>query len=314
MTLRIGVVMDPIAAITPYKDTTLAILLEAQRRGWELFYMELRDLFILDGQALARTGKLTVRDDNHDWYDLAAGPELALSQLDAVFMRKDPPFDMEFVYATHILERAEAEGAVVINRPSALRNVPEKLAIAAFPHLCADTLVSRDANQIRAFLAQQGEIVLKPLDGMGGSRVFRVAQGDSNLSVILEVLTEHGSRYTMAQGYLPEISEGDKRILMIDGEPVPQVLARIPAKGESRGNIAAGGRGVAIELSDADRDLCAQVGPMLREQGILFAGLDVIGNKLTEINVTSPTCIRELDQAFDVNIAGTLLDAVAARL
>lgn len=312
MSLHIGVVMDPIAAITPYKDTTLAILLEAQRRGWIIHYLEMHDLFVRDGTVYGNTQLLTVRDDNHDWFDLAPGPELPLSQLDLVFMRKDPPFDMEFTYATHILERAEAQGAVVVNKPSALRDVPEKLAITAFPHLCADTLVTRDDARIRAFLDEQGEIVLKPLDGMGGSRVFHVVQGDTNLSVVLEVLTGNGSRYAMAQGYLSAIKQGDKRILMVNGEPVPYVLARIPAEGEERGNIAAGGRGVGQHITEAERALCAEVGPMLRERGILFAGLDVIGDKLTEINVTSPTCIRELDQAFDLNIAGTLLDASAA--
>lgn len=313
MTLRIGVVMDPIAAISPYKDTTLAILLEAQRRDWSIHYMELPDLFVRDGVARARTRQLAVQDDNDDWYQLSAGSEIALAELDVVLMRKDPPFDMEYVYATHILERAEANGTLVVNRPAALRDIPEKLAITAFPQLCADTLVTRDDARIRAFLEEQGEIVLKPLDGMGGSRVFHVVRGDTNLSVILEVLTGHGTHYAMAQGYLPAIKEGDKRILMIDGEPVPQVLARIPAEGEERGNIAAGGRGVGLEITDAERALCAQVGPMLREQGIVFAGLDVIGDKLTEINVTSPTCVRELDNAFGVNIAGTLLDAIAAR-
>lgn len=312
-TLSLGVVMDPIASITPYKDTTLAILLEAQRRGWPIHYLEMADIYVRDGQSYGRTQALTVRDDNHDWFDLAAGPELALAELDVILMRKDPPFDTEFIYATYILERAELAGTLVVNRCAALRDINEKMAITAYPSLCAPTLVSRDGAQLRQFLADQGEIVLKPLDGMGGSRIFRVARGDPNVSVILEILTGHGSRYAMAQRYLPEIASGDKRILVIDGEPVPHALARIPAAGESRGNLAAGGRGEGVALTAADRHICQQLAPMLRAKGLLFAGLDVIGDKLTEINVTSPTCVRELEKIYGINIAGQLLDAVAAR-
>ncbi|MDN5937906.1 MAG: glutathione synthase [Salinisphaera sp.] len=312
--LKLGVVMDPIQAITPYKDTTLALLLEAQRRGWVVHYLEMADLYIRDGQARGRSRRVEVRDDNDDWYTLEPGPDLALAELDTILMRKDPPFDTEYIYATYILERAETAGTLLVNRPSALRDVNEKMAITAYADLCPPTLVGRDARQFREFLAEQGEIVVKPLDGMGGSRVFHIKRGDTNLSVILEVLTEHGSRFAMAQRYLPQILDGDKRILMIDAEPVPYALARIPAQGELRGNLAAGGRGQGVELSAADRRICAAVAPMLRARGLLFVGLDVIGDKLTEINVTSPTCVRELEKIYGLNIAGQLLDAVAARV
>lgn len=314
MTLRLGVVMDPIDSITPYKDTTLALLLEAQSRGWPIHYMTLADLFIQEGVAYGHGHALTVRDDNHDWHHLGEATTLPLGELDAILMRKDPPFDTEYIYATYILERAQAAGCLIVNRPSALRDVNEKMAITAFPELCAPTIVTRSAAAVRQFLEAQGEIVLKPLDGMGGSRIFRVGRGDPNLSVILEVLTEHGTRFAMAQAYLSAISAGDKRILVIDGEPVPYSLARIPAAGESRGNLAAGGRGEGMPLTDGERAICAAVAPMLRERGLLFAGLDVIGDRLTEINVTSPTCMRELQGLYNINIAGQLLDAVADRI
>lgn len=315
MSVQLGVVMDPIANITPYKDSTLAMLLEAQRRGWCIHYMEMDDLYVRDGQAFAHSKSLRVTDDNANWFELAEKPEtIELGALDVILMRKDPPFDMEYIYATYILERAEAAGALVVNKPSALRDVNEKMAIAKFPHLCAPTLVSRSAAQIREFVAEQDEIVIKPLDGMGGSRVFRVGRGDPNLSVMLEVLTEHGSNYAMAQKFLPAIEFGDKRILVIDGEPVPQVLARIPAPGEARGNLAAGGHGEGVDITQTERDMCAEMAPYLREIGLIFVGIDVIGDKLTEINVTSPTCIRELDDIYGINISAMLLDAIVARL
>jgi len=314
MQLSLGVVMDPIARITPYKDTTLAILLEAQRRDWPIHYMEMGDLWVRDGVAWGRTRRLTVRDDNDDWFELDEGPTLKLSDLDTILMRKDPPFDTEYIYATYILERAQAAGTVVVNRPAALRDVNEKMAITAFPELCMPTLISRDGRQIREFIAEHRDTVLKPLEGMGGARVFRLRDDDPNISVVLEVLTGHGQRYAMAQRYIPAIADGDKRILMIDGEPVPYVLARLPAPGESRGNLAAGGRGEGRPLSGRDREIAAAVGPMLRERGLVFAGLDVIGDWLTEINVTSPTCVRELDKIYDINIASDLLDAVAAHV
>jgi glutathione synthase len=314
MNLTLGVVMDPIDSIKPYKDTTLAMLLEAQQRGWSIAYMELGDLFLRDGVAWARTQALTVHDDAHDWYGLGEESVLPLGELDVILMRKDPPFDTEYIYATYLLERAEEAGAWVINDPASLRDANEKLFISWFPQCCAPTLVTRDMSRLREFVREQGEIVVKPLDGMGGSSIFRVAEADMNLSVVLEVMTQHGHKFAMAQRYLPGIAQGDKRILMIDGEPVPYALARIPAQGESRGNLAAGGRGEGVELSERDRWICAQVGPQLRERGLIFVGLDVIGDYLTEINVTSPTCMRELDRLYGLNIAGDLFDVIEAAM
>ncbi len=309
--IELGVVMDPIGSIHVKKDSTFAMLLEAQRRGWSIRYLEQSDLFLRDGQGYGRMRRLTVRDDPGDWFELQA-PEIGpLSQLNAIMMRKDPPFDMEYIYTTYLLERAQTW---VINAPQALRDANEKLYTAWFPQCCPPTLVTRDGAHIREFLAEQGEIVLKPLGGMGGTSVFRLGAGDLNTGVIIETLTGHGARFAMAQRFLPEISAGDKRILLIDGEPVPYALARVPAPGEARGNLAAGGRGVGQPLSVRDRWICAEVGPALRAKGLLFVGLDVIGDFLTEINVTSPTCIRELDQQFGLNIAGKLLDRVEAGL
>lgn len=310
----LGVVMDPITDITPYKDTTLALLLEATRREYDLFYFEMNDLFVRDGIAYGRARKLEVFDDNTDWYRLGTGHVMPLADLDCILMRKDPPFDMEFVYATYILERAEDSGTLVVNRCASLRDVNEKMAINHFADLCAPTLVSRDMAALRAFIEEQQDAVIKPLDGMGGSRVFRVGAGDGNTSVVLEVLTEHGTRYAMAQAYVPAIRAGDKRILLIDGEPVEYALARIPADGELRGNLAAGGRGEGQPLTAADRHICAEIAPFAKARGLLFVGLDVIGDKLTEINVTSPTCARELDAQFGINIAGRLFDTIDPRL
>lgn len=313
--MKIGVVMDPIDSITPYKDTTLALLLEASRRGWEICYLEMADLLVRNGVAMGRGRALEVFDDNDNWYSLAETARLSpLHELDAILMRKDPPFDTEYIYATYILERAEQAGCAVVNRPSALRNINEKMSITGFAELCAPTLVTRNRSDLKAFLEEHGDIVVKPLDGMGGSRIFRIKADDSNFSVITEVLTEHGDVYAMAQKFLPGISEGDKRVLVINGEPASHMLARIPAQGESRGNLAAGGRGEVRPIGDAEKTICARVAPFLREQGILFAGLDVIGDKLTEINVTSPTCVREVENASGVNVSGLILDAVAQRV
>jgi glutathione synthase len=276
--------------------------------------MEQADLYLQDGRAFASMRRLSVRDQNSDWYEHSKAEEHPLSSLDVVLMRKDPPLDMEFVYTTHILENAELEGVLVVNHPSSLRNCNEKLFTAWFPECCAPSVVSRDPGRLRAFLHQHQDIILKPLDAMGGASIFRVREDDPNISVILETLTELGQRTAMAQKFIPEISRGDKRILMVDGEPVPYALARIPAKGETRGNLAAGGRGEGVELSERDRWICAQTGPQLRERGLMFVGLDVIGDYLTEINVTSPTCIRELDQLYGLDVAGQLMDCIDARL
>lgn len=312
--IKLGVVMDPIDAIQVKKDSTLAMLLEAQARGWELHYMEQADLFLRDGDARARTRRLTLYKDADRWFALGAESVHRLGELDALLMRKDPPFNMEYIYTTYLLERAQAAGALVVNAPQSLRDANEKLFTAWFPQCTPPTLVARQGRQIREFLAEHGVIVIKPLGAMAGTLVFKLGRDDPNTSVIIEMMTKHDTRFVMAQRYIPEISLGDKRILMIDGEPVPYALARIPAPGETRGNLAAGAKGVGQPLSERDRWICAQVGPVLREKGILFAGLDVIGDYLTEINVTSPTGIRELDKLFDLNIAGQFLDIVAARI
>lgn len=314
MSIRLGIVMDPIAQINFKKDSSLAMLLAAQARGWSLFYMEQRDLYSNAGQARARMRPLQVFNDPQRWFALDAEQDAPLAELDVILMRKDPPFDNEFVYSTYLLEQAEREGVLVVNRPQSLRDCNEKLFATQFPHCMPPTLVSRRPDILREFADAQRDIILKPLDGMGGSSIFRHRAGDPNLSVILETLTAHGTQQCMAQGYLPAISEGDKRILMIDGEPVPYCLARIPAQGETRGNLAAGGRGVARPLSDRDRWIATQVGPVLREKGLLFVGLDVIGDFLTEINVTSPTCIREIDSAFDTRIGERLMTVIEDKL
>lgn len=314
MTLRIGFVMDPIESIKPYKDTTLAMMLEAQERGWELRYLETRDLFVEDGMPHGHSRAVEVRDDNDEWFALGQAFSERLTALDVILMRKDPPVDSDYLYATYILELAELGGTLVLNRPRGLRDANEKLFTARFPQCCAPTLVTANADAIKRFIDNHGKAVLKPLHGMGGASIFVVASGDPNTNVIIETLTHHGRQHIMAQRYLPEISDGDKRILLVDGEPVPYALARIPMAGETRGNIAAGGRGEGRPLTKRDRWICAQVAPTLRNHGLTFVGLDVIGDYLTEVNVTSPTCARELDRAFDLNISGLFLDVVESRL
>ncbi len=314
MTINLGVVMDPIASITFKKDTTLAMLLAAQARGWTLYYFEQQDLYLRDGQTLGHARPLSVSNDKNSWFAFHEERELPLAELDVILMRKDPPFNMEYIYTTYLLERAEAAGALVVNRPRSLRDANEKLFATCFPHCYPPTLVTREAARIKRFLDEQGDVIVKPLDGMGGASVFRLQPADPNLNVILETLTAHGQHSTMAQRYLPEISAGDKRILLIDGEPVPYALARFPTPGETRANLAAGGRGVGVALSERDRWLCAQVGPTLRDMGLLFVGLDVIGDYLTEINVTSPTCARELDAQFGLDIGATVMVAIEHHL
>lgn len=306
--------MDPISAIHFKKDSSLAMLLAAQSRQWELQYMEPSDLFLQDGEAMGSMRPLQVHADPAHWYDLGEAQQTSLSELDVILMRTDPPFDNEFLYATHILEAAEKAGVLVVNRPASLRDCNEKLFATQFPQCAPPNVVSRRADILRAFAHTHRDVILKPLDGMGGANIFRIREDDPNLSVIIETLTRHGQQQIMAQRYLPEITDGDKRILMIDGEPVPYCLARIPQKGETRGNLAAGGRGEARPLTDRDRWIAAQVGPSLRERGLLFVGLDVIGQFLTEINVTSPTCIREIDAAYQTDIGGQLMDAISAKL
>jgi glutathione synthase len=314
MTIRLGVVMDPIAAINYKKDTTLAMLWAAQARGWALTYMEQGDLFLDSGVPRARQRPLQVFRDPARWFELGAANLSNLADLDVILMRKDPPFDNEFIYSTYILEAAERLGVLVINEPQSLRDCNEKMFATQFPQCCPPLLVSRDAVLLKDFHQRHGDVVFKPLDGMGGSSVFRVRHDDPNLNVILETLTAHGTKTIMAQKYLPEIVDGDKRILMIDGEPVPYCLARVPMAGETRGNLAAGGSGRPQPLSERDRWIAAQVGPELKRRGLLFVGLDVIGDYLTEINVTSPTCAREIDAAYDTDIGGRLMDCIAGRL
>ncbi|MDZ7842327.1 MAG: glutathione synthase [Gammaproteobacteria bacterium] len=314
MTLKAGVVMDPIGSIQVYKDSTFAMLLEAQDRNWSLHYMEMNDLSLRDGEASARSRPLTVFRDDHHWFEFGPEATIPLADLDVILMRKDPPFDLEYIYCTYILERAEQQGVLVVNRPRALRDANEKMYTAWFPQCTPPTLVSREYSDLRAFLAEHRDIIIKPLEGMGGASIFRVTEQDPNISVIMEVLTRHRTRYVMAQRYIPEIRSGDKRILMVDGEPLPWVLARVPAPGELRGNLAAGASGEGRDISERDRWIADQVGPSLRENGILFAGLDVIGDYLTEINITSPTCIRELDAHFSVNISARIMDAIENRL
>lgn len=311
---RLGVVMDPIEGINPKKDSTLAMLLAAQARGWELVYLRQQDLSVRDGIAAGRGRRLRVAASLDAWFEYPGDWHGPLHELDALLMRKDPPFDMEYIYTTYILQLAADRGLLVVNRPSSLREINEKAYTAWFPSCTPPNLITRSRDELLAFLAEQRKIVLKPLDGMGGRSIFVVAQGDSNTNVIVEMLTDYGTKYTIAQRYLPEISAGDKRILLIDGIPIDYALARVPAPGESRGNLVMGATGEGRELTDRDRWICAQVGPVLVEKGVMFAGLDVIGDYLTEINVTSPTGIRELDKQFGLDIAGQLLSAIENRL
>ena len=314
MSIKLGIVMDPIGSIKASKDSSLAMLLAASKRGWELYYMEQGDLFLEGSRCHALQTRLEVRDDDSDWYTLSDKRTAPLDELDVILMRKDPPVDMEFIYTTFLLQRAEAHGVLVVNNPAAIRNASEKLYTAWFSQCGPPTRVSRDIGRLKEFLDEHDDIIVKPLDGMGGASVFRVQKSDPNLSVILETITANGTTSAMAQRFIPEITAGDKRILMINGEPFPHALARIPASGETRGNLAAGGRGEGVDLSKRDLWICEQVGPALREQGLMFVGLDVIGDYLTEINVTSPTCIRELDSLYGADIAGQFLDTVVNRL
>lgn len=312
--MKIGFVMDPIGSINIKKDTSFAMLLAAQARGWSLGYMELNDLFVRDGIPHARTRSVQVRDNPEGWFTLADENISPLAAFDIIVMRKDPPFNMEYVYATYMLERAEDLGVLVVNKPQSLRDANEKMYTTWFPQCCPPTLVTRSHQQLHGFLEEQQDIVVKPLDGMGGASIFRVTLEQPNVNVIFETLTAQQTRFAMAQRYIPEITQGDKRILLIDGEPVEYGLARVPAKGDLRGNLAAGATGVGAELSERDRWICAEVGPVLRKKGLVFVGLDVIGDYLTEINVTSPTCIRELDAIYGLDIAARLMDRLAARL
>jgi glutathione synthase len=310
----LGVVMDPIETIKPKKDSTLAMLLAAQRHGYGVVYFRQQDLSVRDGAPRGDGHWLTVRDDPDDWFDLGAPWQDGLEGLDALLMRKDPPFDMEYIYTTYILELAEKRGLLVVNKPASLRDINEKAYTSWFPQCTPPSLVTRSRGALVEFLGEHGKIVLKPLDGMGGRSIFVVQKGDPNTNVIIETLTDNGAKFTLAQRYIPEIVDGDKRVLLIDGEPIDYVLARIPAPGESRGNLVMGAKGEGRPLTERDRWLCAQVGPSLAAKGVMFAGLDVIGDYLTEINVTSPTGIRELDRQFGIDIAAKLIMAIGRKL
>ena len=309
-----GVVMDPIQSIKPYKDTTLHILLAAQARGWTLQYFEMADIWLRDGVAHGRGRALKVVDDKKAWFQLAEPQVLRLGDLRVVLMRKDPPFDLEYITATYLLERAEAQGALVVNKAAALRDCNEKAFTAWFPQCSPPTLFARDAALLRAFHAEHQDVIYKPVDGMGGMGIFHVDPSGRNLGAVIEELTRQGTRMIVAQKYLPEIKDGDKRILVVDGEPIPYCLARIPLAGETRGNLAAGGRGEPRPLTERDRWIAQQVGPSLKQRGLMFVGLDVIGDYLTEINVTSPTCAREIDAVYPQDIGGKLVEAIEKRL
>ena len=312
--ISLGVVMDPIQSINIKKDSSFAMMLEAQRRGYSIFYITQNDLYVKDGVAFANMSKVEVADNPDSWYELEESDDKPLHDLSCIIMRKDPPFDMEYIYSTYILELAERKGCLVINKPSSIRTANEKLFTAWFPEYSPETLVTRDMERIKAFHNELKRIVVKPLDGMGGSMVFQIQEGDANRSVILETITNNGTQTVMAQRFLPEFKNGDKRILVINGKPFPHGLARIPAKGESRGNLAAGASYEGVDLTEREFEICKAVGPKLKEMGLMFVGLDVIGDYVTEINVTSPTCIRELDTIYSANISGLLMDEIEKSL
>ena len=311
---RLGIVMDPIENIVPKKDSSLAMLLEAERRNYEIHYMLQSDLKLLAGKAIAQTTILSVEDNLEKWYKFGKQQQVNIDELDVILMRKDPPFDMEYIYTTYILERAEINGTLIINKPSSLRDMNEKIYTAWFSDYSPLTLVSRSMNEIRQFVKTHKKIVIKPLDGMGGKSIFVVHHTDKNTNVIIETLTDYGTKFAMAQIYIPEIKEGDKRILLIDGEPIPYCLARIPSAQDNRGNLVMGARGKGKKLTDQDIQICKKIGPVLKENGIVFCGIDVIGDYLTEINSTSPTGIRELDRNFNLNISGMLFDEIEKKL
>ena len=302
MAIKLGIISDPISGFNIKKDTGFAMMMQAQKRGYEIYYMEMDDLSLRQGKSYATAAKAQVFNNTEKWYELEEKTTIALADLDVILMRKDPPFDTEYIYATYILERAEQEGTLIINKPQSLRDANEKLFTAWFSEHTPDTLVTRSQAQIRAFLAEHKDIILKPLDGMGGASIFRIKEDDANIGVICETLTEHGSRFAMVQNYIPEIKQGDKRVLVVDGEVIPYCLARIPQNGETR------------PLSESDLKIAQAVAPTLKEKGLVFVGLDIIGDKLTEINVTAPTCVREIEAAYDISITGILFDAIERKL
>jgi glutathione synthase len=306
--------MDDISSIKPHKDSTFAMMLEAQARHWEIYTFDSSDMYYSDGKVIADSRKTLVNDSESDWHSREDVQPLSLGGLDAVFMRKDPPFDMDYIYATYLLEQLESDGVLVVNKPSSLRDANEKLFALNFPECIPKTLVSSNIKKLNTFINEIKTVVVKPLDGMGGTDIYKLSHGDHNIEEVLQKITNNQSRYIMAQEFLPEIKEGDKRILLINGKPVDYALARLPAEGSFKGNLAAGAKGVGQPLSERDRYLCSQIAPILIKKELMFVGLDVIGDYITEINVTSPTCIRELDKQFGLNISATLLDEVENRL
>ncbi|MBV1876467.1 MAG: glutathione synthase [Pseudomonadales bacterium] len=314
MGLKFGVLMDPLPTINPKKDSTLAMMVAAQNKGWDIFVIEQNGLFILDAEVQARQLRITIDESKADWYQIEEEIITPASELDVILMRKDPPFDMEYIYTTYMLEQVDRAGTPVLNNPASIRDCNEKLFALLFPECCPPHLVSRNQDMLKAFHGKHQDVIFKPLDGMGGASIFRAQKHDPNLSVILETLTAHGTRQIMAQRFIPEIKQGDTRILLINGEPVPYGLARIPADGETRGNLAAGGEGVARPLNKRDLWIAEQIGPVLREKGLYFVGIDVIGDFLTEINVTCPTCIREIDKGFQLDIAGDYINFIETHL
>lgn len=315
MGVKIGFVMDPLSSIKSNKDSSFAMMLAAQKCGWQVHTIYQTDLYTENENPRAFSRITLVEDNPENWFNFSAKQDIDLSSLNVILMRKDPPFNIEYITTTYILQLAEQQGTLVVNKPSSLRDNNEKMFIAQFPQCCTPFMVSRNKDRLREFVkqrfqAEQCDVILKPLDGMGGTSIYRVNPTDPNLSVILETVSENESRTVMAQQFIPEITDGDKRVLLIDGEAIPYALARIPATGETRGNLAAGGTGVGVELSERDHWICQQLAPVLKQQGILFAGIDIIGNYLTEINITSPTCIRELDQIYSLDIAGDLMRCI----
>lgn len=315
MSIRLAVIMDPIQLCNIAKDSTLAMIEAAQNKHWEVFYIEQQNLLMDNAVPKAYTQSVSINlKEPNNWYQLGEKQLTPLDTFNVILMRKDPPFDTNYIYATYILEAAEQLGSLVVNRPASLRDCNEKVFATHFPQCCPPLVISSQETFLTEFLQQHEDVIFKPLDGMGGSSIFRCKVGDPNTSVILETLTEHGTIPIMGQKFLPEISHGDKRILLVNGEPVPYSLARIPKKGQTRGNLAAGGTGVAQPLSDRDLWICQQVAPELKRRGLLFVGLDIIGDYLTEINVTSPTCIREIDKAYQTDIGGLLINCIEEKL
>lgn len=314
MKITLGVVMDPIGEISAYKDTSLALLLAATEAGWSLQYLELSDLYLDQNIAMGNMRELEVFDDDNNWFRLGEPVQIPLGDLDIILMRKDPPFDSAFLHSTFILEAAAEQGALVVNDPKSLRDCNEKLFAIQFPQCCPPLRVSNNSDRLREFHQQHQDVIFKPLDGMGGSGIYRCKPDDPNLGVIFETLTENGQQYIMAQKFIPDIKNGDKRILVVNGKPIPYALARVPSQGETRGNLAAGGIGRAQPLTERDLWIVSEIAPTLIEKNLFFVGIDVIGDYLTEINVTSPTCAREIDNAYDTQIGKKLMLALEQQL